>query len=448
MGVIFRSGGYIKHIYFGGRTIKDGEAAAIWDAKGIHKQIIGPKRVWLINSTIRFLTRHKVESHQYLRVSHRDGRVEHITGPAILYENPAYHDSVCVQDGYRLCSSSECVFTFTSTNATETQKNDSNILKVMKNEENDELEQPRVFPSTTENIVTKRIIHGPTLFVPGPCEHVHTFSWSTTPTTENDDGKKASFNILHMAGTSPLEATIPTVDGFSFDVSLIMSYEITSSDKVIEHQDPMKYLHNSLLFDSQTLGDSFSNETLKTKKEDVVSMLSDVSTYPSLMKTAHKCGIKIDSIQVTTIVLCSALCEQIDKEQSLSANIRSEVAKKTHSYKIREMELEDQRKRVEEEATLKRMQVMTNDKLDLESHRLKLAALERRIELEKHETEAKRDLEKVNEEAVMEFLTKMKLMGVDMTKFMTTYGGLSIADKVIVKSDVVKNSGGIKWQKI
>ena len=35
MGITFRSGGYIKHVRFGGRTIKDGEAAAIWNRNGM-----------------------------------------------------------------------------------------------------------------------------------------------------------------------------------------------------------------------------------------------------------------------------------------------------------------------------------------------------------------------------------------------------------------------------
>lgn len=431
MGVTFRSGGYIKHVLFGGRTIKDGEAAAIWNSKGVHTQIVGPKRIWLINSTIRFLTRHKAESHQYLKVSHRDGRVEHVVGPATMYANPAYHDNVYVQNAYRLCSSSECVVTFRSTNTSANK------------EGSDEIEQPAIIPTSVKNVVSKRIIRGPTLFVPTPSEHVHSFSWSINASKEYSD-EKSTFNVLNMMGELSLMSTIHTVDGFSFDASLILSYKISSLDKLIENPDPMKCLYNSLLFDSQTLGVSFSSELLKTKKDNIISMLSKTSTYPSLMKVADTCGLEIENVQVTTISICSALRDQIDKEQSLSANIRSEVAKKTHSYKIREMELEDQRKRVEEEAALKRMQVITNDKVDSESHRLKVAALERRIELEKYEAEAKRDVVKIKDEAVLEFLTRMKQMGVDLTKFMTSYGGMSIADSIISESDLLKVSKKFK----
>jgi hypothetical protein len=102
MGVTFRTGGYIRFVRIGGRTIKDGEAAAVWNRSGTHSQIIGPRRVNLFYSTIRFLTRHKAESHQYLVVKNRNGEVDHMHGPEELYENPAYHDEVSVEDAILL----------------------------------------------------------------------------------------------------------------------------------------------------------------------------------------------------------------------------------------------------------------------------------------------------------------------------------------------------------
>lgn len=437
MGVTFRSGGYIKQVRFGGRTIKDGEAAAIWNAKGVHREMIGPQRVWLINSTIRFLTRNKAESHQFLRISHRDGRVEHIEGPAVLYENPAYHDNVCVQDGYRLNSSSECVVAFTSSSSSNQM---STYFKAEKGI-SDQKEHANCFSRSYENAVSKRIIRGPTLFTPNPTEHVHKFAWSTFSPSQNGN-ERANFEILRTSGISSIMTEVPTVDGFSFNVSLILSYTATSIDKLLDNHDPMKNLKNGLLFDSQTLGQSFPSDVLKTKKEDVVAKLSNMSSYPSLTNAASKCGLEIDSIQVITLTLCSALCEQIQKEQVLSANIRSKIAEKEHSCKIRNMELEDQRNRLEEEAALKKKQILINDKLDAESFKFKLAALERRTACEKYEAESTRDAMKVKEESILDFLNKMKHMGVDMTKFMTTYGGMEVANKVIGKSDVLKMNYG------
>jgi hypothetical protein len=102
MGLTFRSGEDISFVRFGGRTIKDGEAADIWDRNGVHKEIIGPKRVLLFYSTIRFLTRFKAEASQYLQIKHRDGDFDHVCGPVAIYLNPSRHDGITVKDGIRL----------------------------------------------------------------------------------------------------------------------------------------------------------------------------------------------------------------------------------------------------------------------------------------------------------------------------------------------------------
>lgn len=437
MGVTFRYGDYVRQVWFGGRTIKDGEAAAIWDSNGVHKQIVGPKRVWLINSTIRFLTRHKAQSHQFIGVSHRDGRVEHIEGPAELYENPAYHDNVWVEDGYRLASSSECIVTFVSNRGNEGEER--NLVGRERKETNAHTKDVHDSSSYifSENTISKRIIHGPTLFLPKPNEKVYTFSWSSLSPSQNDDGRK-KFQILKMFDSISVMSTIPTADGFAFDVNLILSFKITSIDKLLENKDPMKELQNGLHFDSQTLGKEFPSETLKTKKESCIAKLTSINTYPSLMTGAHKCGLNVEYIQVKSISLCSTLCKQIEKEQSLAAEVRTNISNKTHSSEIRDLEFEARLKKIEEEAALKREQIMINDKLDSEHHEFKLAALERRLKYEKYEAEAMSDIMKVKEDNVLEFLSKMKNMGVDMTKFMTTYGGMRIANKVVNKSNVLK----------
>lgn len=453
MGVTFRSGGYIRHVNFGGRTIKDGEAAAIWDANGIHRQIIGPKRVWLLNSTIRFLTRRKAESHQYLKVSHRDGRIEHISGPAVLYENPAYHDAVRVEDGIRLCSHTECVVTFASSLEITAKKvtarnkgsdgsDSSTIDSIQKSSTSRDLKEKKPITrnsSTPFNASNhhlsqneRRIIYGPTLFIPEPSEYVQTFTWlNHTP----------SLQILRTSNSTSFDVTIPTSDGFTFDTSLVLSYTITSIDRLISNKtDPIQQLYNGVCYDSQTLGDGIPSKLLKSNKESIISKLSQMDTYPSLIQACNECGMKVDRIQVTSMSFCPSLRTQIDNEQNLAATIQTEVAKKTHSYQLRQMEMEAEQIRVEECTELKKKEVRMNDELDLESYKLKLAALERKVELEMIEAKGLRDIMKVKEESVLEFLMKMKQMGVDMTKFMTTYGGIVMADEVVGTSNVLKKT--------
>ena len=98
MGVTFRYGNYRKKVTFGKRTVKEGEAAAIWDLWGRHRLVIGPSRERLFFSTLCFLNRHVALPHQYLRVYHRSGSVEHVRGPVALFEDPVLYDKIEVRD--------------------------------------------------------------------------------------------------------------------------------------------------------------------------------------------------------------------------------------------------------------------------------------------------------------------------------------------------------------
>eukprot|EP00551_Chaetoceros_affinis_P013026 CAMPEP_0203686344 /NCGR_PEP_ID=MMETSP0090-20130426/49014_1 /ASSEMBLY_ACC=CAM_ASM_001088 /TAXON_ID=426623 /ORGANISM="Chaetoceros affinis, Strain CCMP159" /LENGTH=492 /DNA_ID=CAMNT_0050555565 /DNA_START=38 /DNA_END=1513 /DNA_ORIENTATION=- len=492
MGVTFRSGGYIKHVSIGGRTIKDGEAAAIWNAKGEHKQIIGPKREFMVNSTIRFLTRYRAQSHQYLKISHIDGRVEHVPGPASIFQNPAYHDSISVESAYRLGSSSECLVVCCEHDNDNNNNTDDSLGNSSSKSFGTDDKSPKEGTvasttcgtpsscslstpsrmSTSENVVITRLIHGPTLFIPKPSDHVHTFTWSndehyscpTQAQVQTQQFLPQSFNILHTSGKISLKATIPTIDGFSFDATLIVPYKIKSitpldvdetngTDGAFLLQsnvDVTKELYDALLFDTQLLGDTFSSEVLKSKKEDVVSALSKVETYPSLLKAAIKCGLHIGetilnetSIQVIKIEVCSSLLKQIDQEQRLAANLQSEVTKKSLTTKICSMEMQEQRQKVDDGVALKRMQIVADDALDIEHFKMKMDALERQMTLELRQAKVAREVRKVEEEGVLEFLGRMKQLDIDMTKFMTTYGGIKVAGQIIGQSALLPE--GDRW---
>ena len=58
----FRHGDYYAHVRCGKRTVKEGECAAIWDMSGKRKIILGPQRVRLWFSHVRFLDRHVAEA--------------------------------------------------------------------------------------------------------------------------------------------------------------------------------------------------------------------------------------------------------------------------------------------------------------------------------------------------------------------------------------------------
>jgi len=109
MGIDFRGKGYVRRVSIGKRTIKEGEAVALWDQNGEHRQVIGPALLRLWYSTIRFLDKKVAGKDEYLSAHHADGTVEHIRGPTMLFENPVLHQSVTVEQAIILGSASQFV---------------------------------------------------------------------------------------------------------------------------------------------------------------------------------------------------------------------------------------------------------------------------------------------------------------------------------------------------
>eukprot|EP00286_Rhodomonas_abbreviata_P002248 CAMPEP_0181347912 /NCGR_PEP_ID=MMETSP1101-20121128/34127_1 /TAXON_ID=46948 /ORGANISM="Rhodomonas abbreviata, Strain Caron Lab Isolate" /LENGTH=505 /DNA_ID=CAMNT_0023460149 /DNA_START=134 /DNA_END=1652 /DNA_ORIENTATION=- len=405
-GVTFRSGGYVRRVLLGGRTIKDGEAAAIWDVNGNHRQVVGPSREWMYRSTIRFLTRHKAEANQYIIVRHRNGCVEHLYGPASIYENPALHDKVSVHDGIQLGSNRECIIVHR-----DEADAGSGVGGVTNGAENG--------TSTTRGVARDevapiRTIHGPRLFMPAVGERLHQFEWSGVDGTTLTP-KQHVFNVLcfDINRTWKPQLHITTRDSIDFTASLVFNYHMTHVHKCRMSKDPIQKMHTALMADAQEFGNTFQSEELRNAQGEVTSRLASLSTFPSLCAAAEAAGFSIDSAQVVGIKYCSELQKQSDHEQQLAAKLRTELAEKTQRRKLHDLELEDRRRRIDQEAELERKQVEVTAKLQEESHSINVAAVKRRLELQRFEADAKHALALEKDGAVLKFLKALKSEGLD-----------------------------------
>jgi len=449
MGITFRSGDYIRFVFFGGRTIKDGEAAAIWNVNGVHKQIIGPKRKWMYKSTIRFLTRHKAESHQYIKVAHRNGNVQYIYGPSELYENPALHDRVTVHDGIKLERSTDCIIVYEKP-GNQCMNGDAksqdckfvptavpatNTTQKLSNKEN-------LIQHTHEIKTQKRLIFGPSFFMPSENEFVHTFSWTTY---SSDTPAKNVFQLLHTDKNRVWSVTVPitTTDSANFSAHLFIKYHMDSIDECISSEDPIAKMYCGLKSDLHLFGNTISSVQLRQQGEqnEVIMGLVNLETYTSLKDAAISCGFSIDSIKVERLTFSRELQKQASSEQNLAAALRAQMAEKTQRRQLHEIELEDRRKRIDQEAELKRIQVEIDAKLEEESYSLREAELERRLTLQKREVSAEKDMEGIANKNVIVFLKELKEEGVDLTKFLCTPTGMDVVSPSLDKAPA------LKWQR-
>lgn len=273
MGVTFRSGNYVRFVRLGGRTIKDGEAAMIWNSQGISRLVVGPQRVTLWYSTVRFLDRYKAEAHQYLKLRYRDGRVEHLHGPISMYINPAVHDAIEVKKGVQLETKDDCIVLFSRSEASK----DSSKDKLQASE--------------------RQYVYGPRVHFPVHGEVVHTFQWKTPshdvskPLGVDDEDKRVTFQVLSTSKTFfwKTKMTMLSLDSRHVPVELCISYQIASIEKCVQSQDPFQSLEPALLHDGNRCG--------LTEAGIRKSELSEAS-FPSFCDAMAKVGFRLLKIQV------------------------------------------------------------------------------------------------------------------------------------------------------
>lgn len=426
MGLLYRYGTYHKQVLFSGRTIKDGEAAVVWNRFGEHEEIIGPRRVWLFASTIRFLDRFKAEANQFLKIEHCDGRVQHIRGGTHLFANPVLYDRVSVHDAIRLTSSNECIIVYK--NASSTHHHQQHSMETVVKEK-DEILPKNECAVVVNDEMTKRIVRGPTLYFPEPDESIHEFKWVSSST--NPDG----FQVLPTADCtfSPDDIDISTSDGFTFHASLTFDYHVEDIHKVSAVNDPIEKMSQGLQADSHALGNSYTSQSLRdaTEQKKIMFQLSQVDAYPQLVAAAQSCGIKIDSMKLTKTRICDALQGQIDGEQRLEESLRNELKKKTEGLKVKEVELKANQKSIETELNLEQMRVERQSELDEKTHQIKLDALQNRTELAQKEAEAEQMLETIRDKAKLNFLKELKGMGVDINDYVTDKKKVDFSQKAL-----------------
>lgn len=158
--------------------------------------------------------------------------------------------------------------------------------------------------------------------------------------------------------------------------------------------------------------------------------------YSHFKDAAHNCGLSIASLTITGMSICDALKKQIVESQELTSTLNSDLKRKTEQRKMRELELEDERKRIEAQAEMEKRKVILSEKLDEESHTIKLAAFERQFELETKRVEAEKIHTEIKDRVVLNFLKDIGDMGVDLTKVLTSTGSKKLLGN---RSEALKN---------
>ena len=380
MGITFRSGDYIKFVRFGHRTVKDGEAVAIWNARGELTQVIGPRRVTLWFSTIRFLYHFQATVGQFLQVKHRNGTTEHLVGPVELYLNPTKHTSITVMDGRNLINQDDCLILYShgssSSPACVGVSNSNNKKVGSEIPPSDDLKLGK-----GSEMANRKIVYGPQFVIPSENEWIHTFDWSdiNSSTAEGSlqgRSNRKRFQILKTNQTelSKVRLAIRTQEGPVVNVLLCMSYKIEHVEKCLDMVDPMACIYSALVADANR-GDLSLVEVSKR--------VSQVSSFASFQEAVDLCGFRILKLYIQEISMPRAVTDK-KRQETMEHDARQQVLEKlAHDKEMTRLEFEKKQAEAEAQARLDKIKSRLASEVKEENRNVEMESVQSQVLLEK-----------------------------------------------------------------
>jgi len=415
MGLTFRDGRYIRRVWMGKRTVKEGDAAAVWSLSGRHRQILGPRREHLFFSTIRFLDRFTARNGEYLVLKNKNGALEHVRGPRTMFLNPVLHDEIEVRQALQLQSNSEAIVVYSSS-IPENKENTDGIARPT-NAGTDEKEEKFGYD------VSRRILRGPLIFVPNVGEWVQSFRWTKTvkdvPAGNGAGGvgvspvrvlKDESFQALSTAQTRyAVKCAMRTADNIRMHVNISLLVKLNEIETMLSiTTDPIADLIAALQSDVSTFGSTFSSKDVNQLAD--AKNLGNLEHFQQLFKCAKAIGFEVVDVLLTEFAVSDELQKQQDDYNSRQAKLKSDLAEAEQKLSMQDMELLNRTKRADAERAMERAEL---------AHKLELEKLSQREHIEERVQR--------NKETV-EFLGELKGLGVDLTQLLVTAIGKKADD--------------------
>jgi len=426
----FRDGSYYRHVLVGKRTVKEGECAAIWTPSGDRKLIEGPKRVRLWFSHVRFLDRHVADGTQYLDVQFRDGRKEHVRGPAAHFFDPCVHQVMRVADAIKL-ETNEALVVYDERQAPA-------HVRVASSKEDVLAEKSQEGATRVE----RRIVEGPAVWIPSATEWIHSFSWHGSPGsgTKQGAGSKTGtpapgeIKVPHALQFQKVRCMpdqmyasvkdVRTSDDAQLTVQLMIFYELVHIERMLDTtNDPIGDFINAASADVMGFGAAETYESFLQH----TARLNDAAAFPLLASRMEACGFRLVKVVYRGYTTCQTLQEMHNTAVAERTRLRlqAHTAKEQQAAKALELHARQERSRHE--------QALAAAEAD---HELALSARKneaRRAEKDAaHEQELRHSRERAAADAEMrakandEELRKgggLQSLGVDLTKYLCALEG-------------------------
>lgn len=372
-------------------TIRDGQKALAYRKTGRIDLIEGPSRVWRGSNEFKLLNRFVAHPGQYLAIRFLDGTQQNIKGPAEVWQDPRIHQDISVEGGLELAGKEAVV----------------------------------VYGGEKNGITQRRIVHGPTKFVPEPDEWLHQFSWHASREGSKGVEKQPNGLQFHKLWMMPDQMyhdvrDVRTADDAVLIIRLMIFFELVDIEKMLDTtHDPIGDFINAATSDVVEFTGKRSFDTFKKQTEH----LNDLSTYSQLMHRAKQCGYQINNVVYRGYGAPDSLQKMHDEaiaaRTSLQLNTETErQTQELEDYRL-QCQMERSQRRREEQATEVEHDLQMQEQRDL----AKFASKRRQIEFDRQQTKLDADLQlefqQQKDRLQEEHLGSLQGMNVRLTEYLT-----------------------------
>lgn len=380
-------------------TVSEGQRVLMLERSGSGTLLDGPCRVPRWGRKFLKLQQYVAFPGEFLLVRYRDGKQEHVPGPAKVWFDPRVHALIEKEDALQIAAK-EAIVVYSQGEGEDAH-------------------------------VRRRLVTGPAVFIPQPGEWLHTFAWHGSGGV---GGRKVpgalKFQKLWLMPDQMYHDVedVRTADDVVLTIKLMLFFELSEVEKMLdETHDPIGDFINSATSDVIDLVGRYSFDQFKEKTE----RLNDLKSYPQLMGRAKQVGYEIRKIVYRGYSTAATL--QAMHEQAIEARTRLKLERETENQT---QELADfKQKRAAERTRLSQQEEKLRHEHDLglqeRRHEQDLRLLREQWEEQQKKQAAEREDELQHQAKVLsqqvDFFQKIRGLDVDLTEYLTQYR----ADQVI-----------------
>ena len=375
-------------------TVEDGQQALMVRPNGSMRVLVGPQRVWRGFCTFQKLNHYVAHPGEYLIVRFRNGRQEHLPGPAEVWFDPREHLEITKHDALQIAAKEA-------------------VVVYSKSEETGE--------------IARRIEYGPAQFVPAPGEWLHTFSWHGSRGGSKGVKKTANSLVFQKLWLMPDQMyhdvqDVRTADDAVLTIRLMIFFELLDIERLLEtSHDPIGDFVNAATSDIVEFTVKHNFESFKANTDQ----LNELATYKQLARRSEQCGYRINNVVYRGYGAADSLQQMHD--QAIEARTRLQLERDTEkqAQELEDFKLESQlaragKRRSEQTLEVEHELEMSKKRQDAEIQRDRARQTARREE-EQLAAQTRLEIERGEDVRQSEHLTSLANLGVDLTSYLTQH---------------------------